>query len=64
MSILTNAVGEINETIHWIDTAVESSYLSEQKADSLQNEYKQLNRMLNSMISKADDFCRTEEGES
>ena len=57
ISKLTDADGEQLETQHWIETAVDCSYLSETEANALLDQYASIGRMLNSMMSKADKFC-------
>lgn len=57
-SKITDADGEQLETQHWIETALDCSYISADKAHELLEEYASLGRMLNSMIAKAPSFCR------
>jgi four helix bundle protein len=57
ISKLTDADGEQLETQHWIETAVDSSYISIEIARGLLNQYVILGNMLNSMIIKAPSFC-------
>ena len=58
ISKLTDADGEALETQHWIEVALDSSYLSEDRAKSLLKQYEILERMLNAMIIKAASFCK------
>jgi four helix bundle protein len=58
VSKLTDADGEQLETQHWIETAVDSSYISTHQANILLNQYAYLGKMLNSMISKSGTFCK------
>lgn len=57
VSKLTDADGEQLETQHWIETAVDCSYISNELAGSLLQQYASVGKMLNSMISKAASFC-------
>src|SRR3990172_123151 len=57
VSKLTDADGEQQETQHWIDTASDCGYLTDQDASSLNRELAEIGRMLNSMIEKAPSFC-------
>jgi four helix bundle protein len=57
ISKLTDADGEQLETQHWIETAVDSSYLSKELANKLIDQYLSIGRMLNSMVNKSSAFC-------
>ena len=57
VSKLTDADGEQQETQHWIQTALGCGYLSPVQAKDWLKRYACVGRMLNSMISKADQFC-------
>jgi four helix bundle protein len=57
VSKLTDADGELQETQHWIDTAADCGYLTQEDAKSLNSELAEIGRMLNSMIEKAAAFC-------
>jgi len=57
VSKLTDADGEQQETQHWIDTAADCGYLTDQDASSLNRELAEIGRMLNSMMEKAPSFC-------
>jgi four helix bundle protein len=58
ISKLTDADGEQLETQHWIETAVDSSYISADQANNLLHQYAYLGKMLNSMINKSATFCK------
>ena len=58
VSKLTDAVGEELETQHWIETAQDCSYLSQEMSTRLLENYDILGRMLNSMINKSAKFCQ------
>jgi four helix bundle protein len=57
VSKLTDADGEQLETQHWIETALDCSYLSKEVAHDLPEQYASVGKMLNSMISKSSSFC-------
>ena len=56
-SKLTDADGEQLETQHWIETALDCSYISQKFADDLLKECASIGKMLNSMILKSNLFC-------
>jgi four helix bundle protein len=56
ISKLTDADGELQETIHWIDMATSCRYLSDQQKGSLTEHCAAIGRMLNGMLEKADLF--------
>jgi four helix bundle protein len=58
VSKLTDADGEQLETQHWIETALDCSYISKETANNLLEKYSFVGKMLNSMISKAESFCK------
>ncbi len=57
LSKLTDADGEQQETQHWIGTAVDCEYLTEQQATIFITRYEQVGRMLGSMMEKSNLFC-------
>jgi four helix bundle protein len=57
MSKLTDADGEIQETLHWIDIAFDCGYLSESQVTVLRALCAEIGRMLGGMISKSSKFC-------
>lgn len=57
ISKLTDAIGELLETQHWIGSATNCGYIDSQSASVLTEKYEDLNKMLNSMINKSDSFC-------
>lgn len=59
VSKLTDADGEQLETQHWIETALDCSYISSEVANNLLIKYSSVGKMLNSMIAKAESFCNT-----
>lgn len=50
--------GEQQETQHWVETALDCSYLSQEVADNLLKHCSSIGKMLNSMISKSAAFCK------
>jgi len=57
LSKLTDADGEQQETQHWIETAADCGYLTEQQATSLIRRCEEIGRLLGGMMAKADLFC-------
>ena len=57
ISKLTDADSEQFETQHWTGTALDCSYISQQKAEDWLRKCENLNKMLNKMIDKGDSFC-------
>ena len=57
ISKLTDADGEQQETQHWIETAIDCSYISSKIAYTLLKNYSSVGKMLYSMINKAEAFC-------
>jgi len=58
ISKLTDSDGEQRETQHWLETAFDCNYITNQQRDELIDKYNQIGRMLQSMIDKAGQFCR------
>jgi len=59
ISKLTDADAEQLETQHWLETAVDSGYLEERQAEKMFDMLREIGKMLNSMIVKADSFCQS-----
>jgi four helix bundle protein len=57
ISKLTDADGERQETQHWIETALDCTYISREVSTKLVKQYISVGNMLNSMINKSDSFC-------
>ena len=53
----TDADGEQQETQHWIDTAADCGYLTQDQAAQLNQKCTEIGRLLGGMIAKADLFC-------
>jgi len=58
ISKLTDSDGEQLETQHWIETAKDCHYITEQKSVDLLAKYAEIGKMLHSMMTKADKFCK------
>ena len=57
LSKLTDADGELQETLHWLDTALACSYLSAGDHSALTQEAESVGRLLGGMITKHEAFC-------
>ena len=57
LSKLTDADGELQETLHWIRSAVAYSYLSEAEAEKLTDKASMVGRLLGSTINNYESFC-------
>ena len=57
ISKLTDADGEQLETQHWIEAALDCSYIQKNTANDLLKKCESIGRMLGSMMSKSDMFC-------
>jgi four helix bundle protein len=57
VSKLADADGEQFETQHWLDTAYDCQYITDEVQQSLVGRYEQVGKMLQSMIDKAGSFC-------
>jgi four helix bundle protein len=57
VSKLTDADGEQQETQHWVETALDCGYITEQIRDEIVAELMRIGRMLQSMIDKSAQFC-------
>ena len=63
ISKLTDADGEQLETQHWIETAIDCSYVSNEISDDLLLKNKTIGKMIHSMIQKAPSFCSRKTGQ-
>jgi four helix bundle protein len=54
---IVDAAGEAGETEVWLDFSKDFRYFDEDKHCDLTNRYEEVNKMLNSMIDKADKFA-------
>ena len=57
ISKLTDADGEQQETQHWLETAVDCHYISQQEAQKLLNQCARVGRLLGGIIAKSHLFC-------
>jgi len=55
---LSDALGEEYETEVWLDFSRDSNYLEAEKHLELMNEYKEVKKMLNSMMNNPEKFHR------
>jgi four helix bundle protein len=60
ISKLTDADAEQLETQHWVDEAASCKYITKGQEKELIEQLSEIGRMLNSMMNKADKFCRPE----
>lgn len=58
LSKLTDADSENQESQHWIDTAKACEYITADEADAWFDETESIGRLLGSMMSKYESFCR------
>ena len=58
ISKLTDADAEAYETLHWIDVSYECKYLEKNLYEDMNTKCYEIGKMLNSMINKADLFCK------
>jgi four helix bundle protein len=56
---IDEALGEAMETQAWLDHAVDCGYLDRYQYRSLDDSWQKIGAMLNRMIQRADDFCRS-----
>ena len=59
VSKLTDAMGEANETQSWLDDALDCGYINSVEHHELDAAWQAIGGMVNNMILKADDFCKT-----
>lgn len=57
VSKLTDALGEANETEHWIETALADGYIDETTNREILGLAQEIEKMLHGMIRKSDRFC-------
>ena len=57
ISKLTDSDGEQRETQHWLETALDCEYISQNVRDELISEYEHVGKMLQNMINKSSQFC-------
>lgn len=57
LSKLTDADGELQETLHWLKTANACEYVSAADHERLIPQLQQIGRLLGSMINRHESFC-------
>lgn len=57
LSKLTDADGELQETLHWLKTAKACEYVSAADRERLLLQLPQIGRLLGSMINRYESFC-------
>lgn len=57
LSKLTDADGELQETLHWLATAADCGYLPALDLTGFREQYSSVGRMLGAMIGKHEKFC-------
>ena len=58
ISKLSDSDGESEETIHWLLSAMDCEYISEETKEELSGEYKHVSGMLNKMMDDAESWCK------
>ena len=54
---LTDADGELQETLHWLATAMACGYVSAEQNEELESQAATVGRQLGSMIKSHESFC-------
>lgn len=57
LSKLTDSDGELQEALHWIDTAAACGYLTPEKHQALLTQAESVGRLLGGMIARHETFC-------
>ena len=57
LSKLTDADGELQETLHWLSSAEACKYIGIKQSGDLQNRASIVGRQLGTMINKHESFC-------
>ena len=58
VSKLTDSDGEQQETQHWVETALDCEYISQEEAKTLLEKCSEIGRLLGRMMAKAESFCK------
>lgn len=58
LSKLTDSDGEQLETQHWLGTAMDCGYITDQEAKNFLTKCQSIGKMLGSMINNPDSFCK------
>lgn len=56
---IDEALGEAMETQAWLDSAFDCGYIDGKQHQALDDRWQKIGAMLNRMIQRAQDFCRT-----
>jgi four helix bundle protein len=56
-SKITDAMGELNETLHWVNSAFDCEYITQDDERLLREHISYIGGMLNSMLNKSHLFC-------
>jgi len=56
---INEAMGEAMETQAWLDHALDAEYINQSQHRTLDDSWQRIGAMLNRMIQRADDFCKT-----
>ena len=59
VSKLTDSDSEQFETQHWLEIALECQYIPKEQFDELTQKCELLGKMINHMIQKANEFCKS-----
>jgi len=59
---IDEALGEAMETQAWLDHALDCGYIDRRQHHVLDDAWQKVGAMLNRMIQRADDFCRSAKG--
>ncbi len=57
LSKLTDADGELQETLHWLSSATDCGYIDAAELPELEHGYARVGKMLGSMIAHHEKFC-------
>jgi four helix bundle protein len=57
LSKLTDADGELQETLHWLASAEACEYLNKEQSSQLRNTAEIIGRQLGAMINRYESFC-------
>ena len=57
VSKFTDSDGEQQETQHWVETAFDCEYISQEEAKVLLEKCAEIGRLLGGMMAKAEQFC-------
>ena len=56
---IDEAMGEAMETQAWLDHALDAEYINQSQHRTLDDSWQRIGALLNRMIQRADDFCKT-----